>query len=378
MRHYKQVGLSIIVAAALSAVGAARSTADTIRQTQSVDLQFGTQATLDFSGFDATLGTLTDVSVISFSSVISVSFNNINFIPPVVPEPFLTEQVGVSGPGSLSLSATVTASCTVAAGLDGCSVIPPKLTTLEQFGITPLMDYIGGSISMMVSDTEVSQGFLNPDCFANCSLNGISGSDRIGVDLQYTFTPFAPVPGPIAGAGLPGLVQALAKELVATKPDVIFAQSRPVTATLQRETRTIPIVFTAVIDPVGAGFVDGLARPGGNITGFMVYEPSVVGKWLAMLKEIAPALVRVGLLGNPKTAAYYDYLLRAAESAAPSLGIEIVPSRVENAAADIERAIAALASGPNGGMFVLPDNTISINRDLIVALAARYRLPAVL
>jgi putative ABC transport system substrate-binding protein len=172
-------------------------------------------------------------------------------------------------------------------------------------------------------------------------------------------------------------VQTFAKELVATKPDVIFAQSRPVTATLQRETRTIPIVFTAVIDPVGAGFVDGLARPGGNITGFMVYEPSVVGKWLAMLKEIAPALARVGLLGNPKTAAYYDYLLRAAESAAPSLGIELVPSRVENTAADIERAIAALASEPNGGMFVLPDSTTSINRDLIVALAARYRLPAV-
>jgi putative ABC transport system substrate-binding protein len=172
-------------------------------------------------------------------------------------------------------------------------------------------------------------------------------------------------------------VQVLAQELVATKPDLIFAQSRPVTATLQRETRTIPIVFTAVIDPVGAGFVDGLARPGGNITGFMVYEPSVVGKWLAMLKEIAPALARVGLLGNPKTAAYYDYLLRAAESAAQSLGIELVPSRVENAAADIEHAIAALAREPNSGMFVLPDSTTSINRDLIVALAARYRLPAV-
>src|SRR5262249_36759508 len=103
----------------------------------------------------------------------------------------------------------------------------------------------------------------------------------------------------------------------------------------------------------------------------------VVGKWLAMLKEIAPALARVGLLANPKTAAYYDYLLRAAEAAAPSLGIEVVPSRVANTAADIERAIAALASTPNGGMFVLPDSPTSINRDLIVALAPRYRLPAV-
>ena len=210
-------------------------------------------------------------------------------------------------------------------------------------------------------------GFDDPSITAFWQeLEKLGWSDGRTVHIERRYAP--------AGAD----VQALAKELVATKPDVIFAQSRPVTATLQRETRTIPIVFIAVTDPVGAGLVDGLARPGGNITGFMAYEPSVVGKWLAMLKEIAPALARVGLLGNPKTAAYYDYLLRAAESAAPSLGIEIVPSRVENAAADIERAIAALASGPNGGMFVLPDNTISINRDLIVALAARYRLPAVL
>jgi putative ABC transport system substrate-binding protein len=172
-------------------------------------------------------------------------------------------------------------------------------------------------------------------------------------------------------------VQGLAKDLVAAKPDVIFAQSRPATAALQRETRTIPVVFTAVIDPIGAGFVDSLARPGGNITGFLVYEPSIVGKWLAMLKEIMPTLARVGLLGNPKTAAYYDYLLSSAESAAPSLAIELVPSRVENTAADIERAIATLASKPNSGMFVLPDSTTSVHRDLIVALAARYRLPAV-
>jgi putative tryptophan/tyrosine transport system substrate-binding protein len=106
----------------------------------------------------------------------------------------------------------------------------------------------------------------------------------------------------------------------------------------------------------------------------MVYEPSVVGKWLAMLKEIAPNLLRAALMGNPKTAAYYDYLVRAAEAAAPSLGIELVPSRVENTTADLERVIATFAGAPNGGMVVLPDSTTSINRDLIVALAARHHL----
>jgi len=172
-------------------------------------------------------------------------------------------------------------------------------------------------------------------------------------------------------------VQALAKELVALQPDVIFALSRPVTAALQKETHTIPIVFTYVIDPIGAGFIESLARPGGNLTGLMAYEPSVVGKWLQMLKEIAPQTKRVALLGNPKTAPYYDYLLHAAEAAAPSLGIESVPSRIENDAADIERAIAAVAGVPNSAMIAIPDSTATVNSGLIITLAARNRLPAV-
>ena len=172
-------------------------------------------------------------------------------------------------------------------------------------------------------------------------------------------------------------VQTIAKELVALQPDVIFVVSRPATAALQKETHTIPIVFTYVIDPIGAGFIASLARPGGNITGIMAYEEGIVGKWLGMLKEIAPQTARISLLGNPKTAVYYDYLLHAAEAAAPSLGIEIVPSRIENDAADIERAIATVASMPNGAMVVLPDSTTTVNADLIITLAARNRLPAV-
>lgn len=171
--------------------------------------------------------------------------------------------------------------------------------------------------------------------------------------------------------------QTLAKELVDTQPDVIFALSRPVTAALQKETRTIPIVFTYVIDPIGAGFIASLAHPGGNLTGLQAYEPSMVGKWLGMLKEIAPQTARVALLGNPKTAVYFDYLLRAAEAAAPSLGIGTIPGPIENDAADIERVISVIASVPNSAMVVLPDSTTSVKSDFIIALAARHRLPAV-
>ena len=112
--------------------------------------------------------------------------------------------------------------------------------------------------------------------------------------------------------------QTFAKELVAMQPEVIFAVSRPITTALQKETHTIPIVFTYVVDPVGAGFIASLARPGGNLTGLIAYEPSTVGKWLGMLKEVAPQTVRVAVLGNPKTAVYFDYLLRAAQAVAPS------------------------------------------------------------
>ena len=169
--------------------------------------------------------------------------------------------------------------------------------------------------------------------------------------------------------------QVLAKELVALQPDVILAQSPPIIAALQRESRAIPIVFVSVSDPIGAGFVASLARPGGNITGMMQYEAGITGKWLAMLKEISPRLARVALVGNAKTTAY-DYFLGAAEAAALPLAIELESRRVETAA-DIEHAIGAFARAPNGGLLLLPDSTVTSNRDLIIALAAHHRLPAV-
>jgi putative ABC transport system substrate-binding protein len=166
----------------------------------------------------------------------------------------------------------------------------------------------------------------------------------------------------------------LAKQLIALQPDVILAISGPIAMALQRETRTIPIVFTGASDPVGMGLVESLPRPGGNITGFLLLEASITGKWLAMLREIAPGLTRMALVGNTKTMPF-DYYLRAAEALVPALAIELVPVRVDTAA--YERAFEAFARLPNGGLALPPDSTGTLHLKLIIELAARYRLPAV-
>ena len=151
----------------------------------------------------------------------------------------------------------------------------------------------------------------------------------------------------------------------------------PIVAALQEETRTIPIVFVNASDPVGSGFVASLARPDGNLTGLLTYEASIVGKWLLMLKEIAPRIARVAFIANPKgVTTNYDYFLRSAQAIAPSLAIEVVPCPVETAA-DIERAIESIARPPNGGLFLPPNIASILHRRLIIELAARHRLPAV-
>jgi ABC-type uncharacterized transport system substrate-binding protein len=167
----------------------------------------------------------------------------------------------------------------------------------------------------------------------------------------------------------------LAKELIALHPEVIFAQSTPGAAALQRETRSIAIVFVEVSDPVGSGFITNLARPGSNLTGTIQYEPGVTGKWLAMLKEIAPSLARVALLANPK-GTNYNYFLRNATAAAPSLAIEIVSNPVDTVS-DIERSISALAHQGNSGLLLPPEHFTNLHRNLIIGLAAEHRLPTV-
>jgi len=191
-------------------------------------------------------------------------------------------------------------------------------------------------------------------------------SEGRNLQIDYRFAP----------ASSADQAQALAQELVAKQPEAIFAFGTPVITALQQQTRTIPIVFAGVADPVGSGFIVSLARPGGSITGVMNYEASVTGKWLAMLKEISPALMRAAFVVNPKTAPYYNYYLRTAQSLSRSVGIELVPTLVENTG-EIERAIESFAVGPKGSLIVPPDISNVTHRDLIIALAARHRLPAV-
>ena len=167
----------------------------------------------------------------------------------------------------------------------------------------------------------------------------------------------------------------LAKELIALQPDVILAHSAQIAGALFKQTREIPVVFVNVSDPVGAGFIVSLARPSGNFTGVLHYEPGIVGKWLAMLKEIAPTVVRVALVGDPKSLVY-GYFVQTGKAAERSVSIELVPTPVENAA-DIKRSIESFAGTPNGGLLLPPDITTITHRDLILALAARHRLPAV-
>jgi putative ABC transport system substrate-binding protein len=170
-------------------------------------------------------------------------------------------------------------------------------------------------------------------------------------------------------------VQALAKELVALRPEVILAHSAQITGALQRETRTIPIVFVNVSDPIGAGFVTSQARPGGNLTGLLHYEEGIVGKWLALLKEIAPNVARVALVADPRSPVH-NYFLRSATPATASLALALVSGPVENAA-DIEHFFDTFTRMPNGGLVLPPDITTITHRDLIIALAAKHRLPAV-
>jgi putative tryptophan/tyrosine transport system substrate-binding protein len=157
---------------------------------------------------------------------------------------------------------------------------------------------------------------------------------------------------------------------------LIVAETTVAVAALSGESRTIPIIFVNLSDPIGSGFVVSLARPGGSITGFMSNEPTLGGKWPELLKEIAPAVVRVGFIFNPDTASYAAPFLHAAEAAARTVGMEVTAARIHNDT-EIEQTITALASAPGGGLIVLPEPTTNIRSDLIIALVARHRVPAI-
>src|SRR5262245_26990350 len=177
------------------------------------------------------------------------------------------------------------------------------------------------------------------------------------------------------GGGDAGRIRDYAAELVALAPDVIFVIGAGPLASLQRATRTVPIVFALVSDPVGAGLVESLARPGGNITGFGYFEFSTGGKWVELLKEMAPRVTRMAVVRDPSLAAGVGYLT-AVRSLAPLLGVEVSVIDVRDPG-EIERPVSSFARSDNGGLIVTPSGVTIVHRKLIIALAARYKLPAV-
>jgi putative tryptophan/tyrosine transport system substrate-binding protein len=172
-----------------------------------------------------------------------------------------------------------------------------------------------------------------------------------------------------------GEIRRHAAELAALAPDVILAGGATPAGPLMQATSTVPIVFTFGVDPVGAGFVDSLARPGGNATGFMSYEFSIGGKWLELLKEIAPGVTRVAVLRDA-TQAFAMSLFAAMQAVAPSLGVEVSPVNTRDAG-EMERAVAAFGRSPNGGLIVAASGPATMHRDLIIKLTARHKLPSV-
>jgi putative tryptophan/tyrosine transport system substrate-binding protein len=212
-------------------------------------------------------------------------------------------------------------------------------------------------------------GVLNPDSQARVAAFA-QGLQELGwiigrnVRIDYRWS-----------SGDPDRIRRYAAELVALAPDVILTQGAASAGPLLQATRTVPIVFVSVVDPVGAGFIDTLARPGGNATGFLMFEYGISGKWVELFKEIAPRVTRVAALRDSAISAGIGQF-GAIQSVAPSFGVEVSPVSVRDAG-EIERAIAAFARSPNGGLIVTASALSFIHRDLIITLAARHKLPAV-
>ena len=178
-------------------------------------------------------------------------------------------------------------------------------------------------------------------------------------------------------AGNPERAATFAKELVALKPEVIVGHTTPSVIALRKQTDTIPIVFVQISDPIGSGFITNLARPDGNITGFTNFEASMVGKWVELLKEVAPGVSRVAFLFNPQTAPYVTrYYQGPLETSARSLGLQPSASPVHDAR-EIESAVIAFSREPGGGLIVMPDSFNIVHRNQIIALAAQHRLPMI-
>ena len=245
------------------------------------------------------------------------------------------------------------------AGLGGAAATWPLVARAQQpGGVRP----IGVQIGQAESDRQ-GQAFVAAFRDELRKLGWTEGGN-IRIDTRW------------ATAGDAEARQRFAKELVALQPDLILSHGTPTTATLLQQTRTIPIVFAAVSDPIGSGFVASFPQPGGNVTGFMNMEPTMAGKWIEMLKEIAPPVARVALLFNPATAPYAENWLNPFKVAAASFGIQGTAALVHDTS-ELESVLAAQAREPNGGLIVPASPLSIVQRDLIITLAARHRLPAV-
>ena len=244
------------------------------------------------------------------------------------------------------------------AGLGGAAMARPLAARAQQ---PNRMRRIGALTGGIESD-QVWQSFRT--AFEQ-ALQKLGWTDGRNVWIDYRF-----------GAGEIDRYRTIATELIGLRPDVLLAGGTPELAALQQATRSIPIVFTLITDPVGGGFVASLARPGGNITGFVTNEPPLGGKWLEMLKEAAPQVRRVAFLYSPQTNSYAGEFFRYAETAAAAYAVELTAGPVHNDT-EIEDALGTLAREPNGGIIVLPSAFASVHRERIIGLAVRHRLPSV-
>jgi putative tryptophan/tyrosine transport system substrate-binding protein len=218
-----------------------------------------------------------------------------------------------------------------------------------------------GVLIPFAENDELWQGYL---VTFRQRLKDLGWIDGRNVRIDYRFT-----------GGNAERIRIAAEELVATQPDVVFVASNPAVSALMKATRSVPIVFIFVSDSVNSGFVASLGRPGGNATGFQNVDPLVAGKWIGLLKQIAPGLRRAAVVHVPEIAANVAFL-HAAQAASASLGMTVTAAGVRDGP-DIERALAAFAQEPKGGLIVTPNPVTSTNRELIIALAARLGLPAI-
>ena len=240
--------------------------------------------------------------------------------------------------------------------LVGSAAAWPLATSAQQ----PVMPVVG--LLMMYAETD-TRGQSFAAAFRD-GLNRLGWTEGRNLKLEYRWA-----------TSDPERIERSAKELVVSQPDLIVSSSAPTTAMLLKQTRTIPIIFGNLTDPVGSGFVESLSKPGGNITGFINVEPAMTGRWLELLKTVAPHVARVAALFNPDAAPYIGSYLDALNTAAASFAVTATPAPVRGRS-ELEAVIAAQASDPNSGLMVMPDGFMFAFQTELIALVAHYRIPA--